>query len=91
MDSSALRRGYVAALKRAELRVLRFHDLCHSFGSLAISYGSIVPVEAWMGRADVNTTMRYLDDKSRADDAGLLSYAFRADGDAADGGPRSAA
>jgi hypothetical protein len=55
MDSSALRRRYVAALKRAELRVLRFHDLCHSFGSLAISYGSIVPVEAWMGRADVNT------------------------------------
>jgi integrase len=85
MDSSALRRGYVAALKRAALRVLRFHDLCHSFGSLAISYGSIVPVEAWMGRADVNTTMRYLDDKSRADDAGLLSYAFRADGDDADG------
>jgi hypothetical protein len=23
-----------------------------------------------MGHADVNTTMRYLDDKSRADDAG---------------------
>jgi hypothetical protein len=44
-----------------------------------------------MGRADVNTTMRYLDDKSRADDARLLSHAFRANGDAADGGPRSAA
>jgi hypothetical protein len=26
MDSSALRRRYVAALKRAELRVLRFHE-----------------------------------------------------------------
>jgi integrase len=85
MDSSALRRGYVAALKRAELRVLRFHDLCHSFGSLAISYGSIVPVQAWMGRADVNTTMRYPHHKRRADDAGLLSHAFRANGDDADG------
>ena len=40
-----------------------------------------------MGHADVNTTMRYLDDKSRADDARLLSDAFRANGDAADGGP----
>ena len=38
-----------------------------------------------MGHADVNTTMRYLDDKSRADDARLLSHAFRANGDAADG------
>ena len=44
-----------------------------------------------MGRADVNTTMRYLDDRSRADDARLLSHAFRAKRDAADGGPRSAA
>ena len=38
-----------------------------------------------MGHADVNTTMRYLDDKSRADDAVLLSHAFRTNGDAADG------
>lgn len=44
MDSSALRRRYVAALKRADLRALRFHDLCHIFGSLAINYASIVPV-----------------------------------------------
>ena len=29
--------------------------------------------------------MRYLDDKSRADDARLLSHAFRADGDAGGG------
>ena len=39
-----------------------------------------------MGHADVNTTMRYLGDKSSADDARLLFHAFRADGDAADGG-----
>jgi hypothetical protein len=31
MDSSALRRGYVAALKRAELRVLRFHEYADVF------------------------------------------------------------
>ena len=44
-----------------------------------------------MGHADVNTTTRYLDDRSRAADARLLSDAFRASGDAADGGPRWAA
>ena len=38
-----------------------------------------------MGRADVNTTMRYPHHKSRADDAVLFSYAFRANGDDADG------
>jgi integrase len=85
MDSSALRRRYVAALKRADLRALRFHDLWHIFGSLAINYASIVPVQAWMGRADVNTTMRYPHHRRRADDAGLLSHAFRANGDDADG------
>jgi hypothetical protein len=38
-----------------------------------------------MGRADVNTTLRYPHHKSRADDAVLFSYAFRANGDDADG------
>ncbi len=44
MDSSALRRRSVAALERADLRVLGFHDLRHTLGSLAFSYASIVPV-----------------------------------------------
>jgi hypothetical protein len=46
-----------------------------------------------MGHADVKTTMRYLDDRSRATAARLPSDAFRASasGDAADEGPRWAA
>jgi integrase len=36
LDGSALRRRYKAALQRAGLRELRFHDLRHCFGSLAI-------------------------------------------------------
>jgi integrase len=35
-----------------------------------------VQVQAWMGHADIKTTMRYLHHKSRADDARLLSAAF---------------
>ncbi len=77
IDGSALRRRYVADLDRAGLRFLRFHDLRHTFGSLAINSASIVQVQAWMGHADIKTTMRYLHHKSRADDARLLSSAFR--------------
>ena len=36
LDGSALRRRYKKALKHADLRALRFHDLRHTFGSIAI-------------------------------------------------------
>lgn len=73
LDASALRRRYVAAQKAAGLKPLRFHDLRHTFGSLAINRASIVQVQGWMGHADVDTTSRYLHHKSRADDAQLLA------------------
>jgi integrase len=76
IDGSALRRRYGRTLDAAGLRQLRFHDLRHTFGSLAINVASIVQVQAWMGHADIKTTMRYLHHKSRADDARLLSAAF---------------
>ena len=76
LDASALRRRYDAAVKRAGIRRLRFHDLRHTFGSLAIDRASIVQVQAWMGHADVKTTMRYLHHKSRAGEAALLAEAF---------------
>jgi integrase len=53
LDGSALRRRYKRARKAAESRELRFHDLRHSFGSLAIDKASIVQVQHWMGHADV--------------------------------------
>jgi integrase len=77
LDGSALRRRYKDALKRAELRPLRFHDLRHTFGSIAINQATIVQVQAWMGHADVDTTMKYMHHRSRTGDARLLSAAFR--------------
>ena len=77
MDPSALRRRYIKAVAAAGLPPLRFHDLRHTFGSLAINYASIVQVQAWMGHADIKTTMRYLHHKSRADEARVLSQAFQ--------------
>lgn len=77
LDGSALRRRYKKALDEAKLRKLRFHDLRHTFGSIAIDQATIVQVQAWMGHADVQTTMKYMHHRSRAGDARLLSAAFR--------------
>jgi integrase len=77
LDGSALRRRYKRTLERAQLRPLRFHDLRHTFGSIAINQATIVQVQAWMGHADVQTTMKYMHHRSRAGDARLLSAAFR--------------
>jgi integrase len=46
LDGSALRRRYKKALEKAELRPLRFHDLRHTFGSIAINQATIVQVQA---------------------------------------------
>ncbi len=77
LDGSALRRRYKKTLVDAKLRKLRFHDLRHTFGSIAIDQASIVQVQAWMGHADVQTTMKYMHHRSRAGDARLLSEAFK--------------
>src|SRR4051812_6116771 len=79
LDGSALRRRFVAACERAELRVLRFHDLRHTFGSNAINRASVVQVQAWMGHVDSRTTMRYLHHKSLDAEADLLAGAFAVD------------
>ena len=44
---------------------------------VADDQASIVQVQAWMGHADVQTTMKYVHHGSRAGDAPLLSAAFR--------------
>lgn len=79
LDGSALRRRFLSAREAAELRPLRFHDLRHTFGSLAINKASIVQVQHWMGHSRSSTTERYLHYKSRADEARLLAEAFRVD------------
>lgn len=77
LDGAALYRRYLATRDAAGLRPLRFHDLRHTFASVAINVASITQVQAWMGHTDVKTTMRYLHHKSRAEDARILSAAFQ--------------
>jgi integrase len=44
LDGSALRRRYIAARDAVDLRPLRFHDLRHTFASVAINVASITQV-----------------------------------------------
>jgi integrase len=76
LDGSALRRRYGAALTRAGLRQLRFHDLRHTFGTRMIAKADIRRVQEWMGHADIQTTMKYLHYAPREEDARLVADAF---------------
>jgi integrase len=61
---------------------LRFHDLRHTFGTRAVEQAeSILELKEWMGHANVQTTMRYLHYKSKADAAKRLARAFDEDDD----------
>jgi integrase len=80
LDGSALRRRYKAALTKAGLRSLRFHDLRHTFGTRMIAKADIRRVQEWMGHADVQTTMRYLHYAPREEDARLVAEAFEVEG-----------
>ena len=79
LDADVLRRHYTAALKRAGLQQIRFHDLRHCFGSVAVRAFPLSDVQAMLGHAHVTTTMRYVHHRPGADDAARLSSAFRGD------------
>jgi integrase len=76
LDGSALRRRYGAALKRAGLRELHFHDLRHVFGTRMIGKADMRCVQEWMGHASIQTTMQYLHYAPREEDARLVAEAF---------------
>jgi integrase len=75
-DGSALRDRYKTAQKAAALRPLRFHDLRHTFGTLAVRKAELTAVQAWMGHSHIGTTMRYIHHRDRGDEARLLAEAF---------------
>lgn len=80
LDGSALRRRFVGACARADLRPIRFHDLRHTFGTLAVRGAeSIVELQNWLGHAEVRTTMRYTHYREQRDAAARLAAAFETD------------
>jgi integrase len=72
-EESAMRRRYYAALKGAELPHVRFHDLRHTFGTLAVQAFPLTDVKAYMGHADIQTTMIYVHHVPQNDAADKLS------------------
>lgn len=77
MDGSALRRRYKHAQAQAGLRPLRFHDLRHTFGSLAVTQAtSTRELQEWLGHADARTTERYTHYRARSGEARRLAAAF---------------
>lgn len=76
LDRSAVRSRFICAQEKAGVRVRRFHDLRHSFGSLAIQKFDLVAVKDMMGHSKLTTTERYLHSKPRPDDVAKLTTIF---------------
>ena len=61
-DASKSRVRFKDALKRAELRDIRFHDLRHTYGTLMAAAGTpLRTLQGWMGHRDYKTTEIYAD------------------------------
>ena len=81
-DDGPLRERFYAALARAGLGHLRkkdepivFHDLRHTFGTLAAATWPLHDVQAYMGHADIQTTMLYVHHVPKAEAADQLTRA----------------
>ena len=62
IDRSRLLKRFKAALRRAEIREVRFHDLRHTFGTrMAAQGGPMRTLQEWMGHRDFATTLIYAD------------------------------
>jgi integrase len=77
MDRSRMFKRFKAALRRAGVREVRFHDLRHTFGTRMAGAG--VPMrtlQEWMGHRDFKTTLIYADYMPAAHEADLVDRAF---------------
>jgi integrase len=73
VEASALRRRFYAARDSAGLEAIRFHDLRHTFGTIAVQAFPLTDVKAFMGHADIQTTMIYIHHVPQRDAAEKLS------------------
>jgi len=55
-----IKKGFISALKRAEIKDFHFHDLRHTFGSHLVMQGiDLKTVQQVMGHKQIKMTMRY--------------------------------
>lgn len=84
IDRSRLLKRYKAAVKRAGVRPVRFHDLRHTWGTLAASHGiPLVALQEWAGWEDEKTARIYAAYAPKAEHAAMLEAAFATDSAAA--------
>jgi len=76
IDGTMLSKRFRRAQEEANIRVRRFHDLRHTFGTTAVRKFELPKVKEWMGHANLTTTQRYLHSRPRPDDANNLGDAF---------------
>jgi integrase len=83
LDDGDMREGFYDALCAAELGHLRdkadritFHDLRHTFGTLGAAVWPLHDLQAYMGHADIQTTMLYVHHVPRLDAADELTRAI---------------
>jgi len=77
LDGSRVLKRFKAALRRAGVRDVRFHDLRHTFGTRMAAAG--VPMrtlQEWMGHRDFATTLVYADYTPSQREAGWVEEAF---------------
>jgi integrase len=77
LDRSLLLKRFKAALARAGVREIRFHDLRQTFGTRMAAAG--VPMrtlQEWMGHRDFKTTLIYADYAPSANEAEIVNDAF---------------
>jgi integrase len=73
LGQDLLRRRFKGALTRALLEPMRLHDLRHTFGTLAVQVFPLSDVRAYMGHANIETTMIYVHHVPQHDAADKLS------------------
>ena len=78
LDRSQVRKRFQRACRRAGVRVVRFHDLRHTFGTRIAASGdvSLRTLQEWMGHRDPTTTMIYADYQPGEHEAEIVSRAF---------------
>jgi integrase len=78
LDRVRLGYHFKAALKRAGVREVRFHDLRHTFATTVAASGefSIRTLQEWMGHCDLRTTQIYADYMPGEREAQMLGAVF---------------
>ena len=80
IDRSKLLKRFKAALRDADVRAVRFHDLRHTFGTRMAAQGVPMRVlQEMMGHRDFKTTLIYADYAPSEREAEWVEQAFRAE------------